>query len=283
MNRWLTFIYKRFSPIPYTLTIIFFLAAHIRVTSIVPHQITYSWKILLLFLATLIFFFLLRLFDELKDYSTDAKIHPDRPLITGLISLRGAKKAVEVCLLTSLLLFIIVSIKGSIAFLLCLVYLLLMYKEFFIGKYLRQSLLLYAITHTFVSTILSISLISSLTDTYFWLLPISTYAFALISWFVFNIFEFGRKTYAQAEEKPEIDSYSKRYTSYGAVGLVLLMLLLIQFILAKVFVFTHMLMIITFIAISAVYLIKSTAVTAKIYRAFCTSYLLLLYLLISIS
>jgi 4-hydroxybenzoate polyprenyltransferase len=45
----------------------------------------------------------------------------------------------------------------------------------------------------------------------------------LAGWCLFNIFEFGRKTYCTAEERPEIESYSKIFGRFGAVILVVAM------------------------------------------------------------
>jgi 4-hydroxybenzoate polyprenyltransferase len=45
--------------------------------------------------------------------------------------------------------------------------------------------------------------------------------FALGNWFVFNVFEFGRKTFGKEEERAGVDSYSARLNPWGAVALLM--------------------------------------------------------------
>src|ERR1035437_3154794 len=102
-----------------------------------------------------------------------------------------------------------------------IIYSLLMFKEFFIKKWIRSHLTFYAVTHTFVSSLFSLSLLSILLTTDIWSLSINTCLFALLSWCLFNIFEFGRKTFISKEEKKNIESYSKIYGRFGAALLAL--------------------------------------------------------------
>jgi 4-hydroxybenzoate polyprenyltransferase len=93
--------------------------------------------------------------------------------------------------------------------------------EFFIGEWMEPKMELYAITHTFSAAMISL-LIHNIVcfsdpagaDNAFLL-------FAFGNWFVFNVFEFGRKTFANEEEREGVDSYSKRLKPGGAVILLL--------------------------------------------------------------
>jgi 4-hydroxybenzoate polyprenyltransferase len=105
-----------------------------------------------------------------------------------------------------------------------------MYREFFLGSWLRHRLTTYALIHTPVSSFISLFIFSSMTGKYCWQAPSHALLFSLITWLIFNIFEFGRKTFGQEEESPLHDSYSQRFGSWGAAALVLLMAFLSVFI-----------------------------------------------------
>ena len=102
-------------------------------------------------------FFRLRLFDEIKDYETDLKINPTRPLARGIISISETKKVLAVLILFEVILSLYMGV--GIFFVQCLVigYSLLMYEEFFIGSWLSPRLTTYAVSHTFVSVLMGYS------------------------------------------------------------------------------------------------------------------------------
>ncbi len=99
----------------------------------------------------------------------------------------------------------------------------LMYCEFFIGDWLRPKLTTYAVSHTAVSVLLSAAMLSAMTGRYPWVLTTQHWLFALNSWLLFNTFEFGRKTFLSNEERDKAPSYSKIFSRYGAVAMVLTM------------------------------------------------------------
>jgi len=98
-----------------------------------------------------------------------------------------------------------------------------MYKEFFIGDWLRPKLARYALAHTLVSCWMALFVFSSVTNNYFWLAPKEMWLFVLANWMIFNIFEFGRKTFGKEEERKLVESYSKNFGVPGAVCCVLVM------------------------------------------------------------
>jgi hypothetical protein len=99
----------------------------------------------------LLFFFELRLMDEVKDFKKDAVAHPERPLPRGLISLAQARQITMyiliVMVLFALLAGMLLNTQSAISYLAVTVYLGLMYKEFFIGKWLEGKPVFYAILH----------------------------------------------------------------------------------------------------------------------------------------
>ncbi|MDD3147228.1 MAG: hypothetical protein PHD82_08000, partial [Candidatus Riflebacteria bacterium] len=93
--------------------------------------------------------------------------------------------------------------------------------EFFIGDWLRPQLELYAITHTFSAAMISLLIHTVVCFSDAARADRGTLLFALGNWFVFNVFEFGRKTFAVEEERDGVDSYSARLRPWGAVTLLL--------------------------------------------------------------
>ncbi|MBN1669538.1 MAG: UbiA family prenyltransferase [Kiritimatiellae bacterium] len=173
--------------------------------------------------ATVLIFFRLRIFDELKDYETDKALHPDRPLARGLISTIDAKR---MALTVAVLELALAAASGPCAFAawgVVLLFSLLMYREFFAGAWLRPKMELYAVSHTLVSGWIGLYIATAVSGMLPWRLPAGVWAFALANWAVFNVFEFARKTWARDEETPGIESYSGRLQPWGAALLTLSM------------------------------------------------------------
>jgi 4-hydroxybenzoate polyprenyltransferase len=105
----------------------------------------------LAFIGVVLFFFELRLMDELKDFAKDCSAHPERPLPRGLLSVREVQRAGTVLTLGML------AFAGATAlaanptagalYLAVTGYLFLMYKEFFAGAWLGARPILYALAH----------------------------------------------------------------------------------------------------------------------------------------
>ena len=220
--RFCVFTQERFDPISHLMMMAFFLSAHyglILITSTV--QIS-PLNIILLFIGVAVFFFKLRLYDEIKDYELDLVINPQRPLARGYVTQAEVKRGIECALILEWILFAQAGLPGLLGIAIASGYSLLMYREFFIGNLIRPHLTTYATSHTVVTFFLSLAIFQGLSGLYFWQLPSEIYLFALVSWLLFNIFELGRKTYQKAEEKDQVESYSKVWTRPGAVLLVLL-------------------------------------------------------------
>ncbi len=184
-----------------------------------------SWpRVLLLFIFTTLFFFQLRLFDEIKDYQHDLTHNPTRPLPRGLLSLR----AVHVALVILIGLQFVYSFSFSFGhgpfsivdfWPATISYSLLMFREFYLGKFLRPHLTTYALTHTLVTVLLGLGMLGQLDADF--VFGTSKLAFVFAPWFIFNLFEFARKTYSAEEdasaEKMSVPTYSKIFSPLGAV------------------------------------------------------------------
>lgn len=225
-------ILERFSPATYLpMIIVFSLANGLYFYFVQNVQFNLS-IIIVCGLVMLSAFFRLRLFDEIKDYSVDLKINPERPLA------RGAIQSIEIKLVIWLLIFFelfVTSLINKTAFVvhgLAIVYSLLMYKEFFIGSLIRPRLVVYAVSHTFVSVLFGLSTatiafkFNSLKE------ALAAIGFFLVNWAYFNLFEFSRKTFAPNEERKNVETYSSLFKPLGAALLSFSQVVLALIILA---------------------------------------------------
>lgn len=98
--------------------------------------------------SMLLMVYLLRVFDEVKDYPTDQINFPDRPLVAGVVNHTDVK------LLMILVIAVLIALQAPFAgtpvipaFVICLSFSLLMYKWFFAEALIRPSLPLALLTH----------------------------------------------------------------------------------------------------------------------------------------
>lgn len=291
LNKWWQFILERFNPWSHLPMIFVFLLAHFFIatsTSDLLHVRFY----LLLFIAIILFYFQLRLYDEVKDYALDCIINKNRPLPRGLLNHRQMYHGLMICIFINIFIFFLQGKESLLAYLIALSYSFLMYKEFFISKWIRSHLVFYAITHTFVTVLLSFSIFSFLTK-----LPLSLliqnphlFYFALINWCLFNIFEFGRKTFAKSEENIAVETYSKYFGQKGAVALVCSQILLACFLAFKL---EHLnkvnlgwslsALFIAYGAYAFLYLRLDSYKAASKYRTFSSFYIVLFYIILIFS
>lgn len=217
MLNWMRFVAERFPPLSHVPMILLFVISHAALhSSITQNQIPWDLWLVALGFNTL-FFFKMRLYDELKDFDTDKVLHPERPLPRGLLRPQQLHHAILACLLGETALVAFAGISFLPLALLAMGYSLLMYKEFFASTWLKPRLTTYAVTHTCVILLLSLVNSSLFTGTH---TPsrVSVY-YALACWALFNMFEFGRKTFSPAEEKVGVASYSQVWGTWGAIAL----------------------------------------------------------------
>lgn len=279
--KWLQFTKERFDPASHLVMILVFVMAH---KLLFPGQASLNSgdSVWLVFLGAVVFFFKLRLYDEIKDYELDLVVNPTRPLARGLVTHQDLYMGIIVCIALELTLFGSQGPAALVTISIAIAYSLLMYKEFFIREHIRPHLTTYAVLHTIVSSMLSFAILAAFTRQYPWHMSRETYYFALNSWYLFNIFEFGRKTFTTAEERSGVESYSKIFGRLGAVALVLAMAAASSYCLTRVrylpafhiFVYASS----AALAISGIfYAAFNRAPYGKIYRAFSSIYIVLVY------
>jgi len=285
LTRWSIFIKERFPPVEHFLLIIFYFSANASV-ALSLSQLEYSQvrlKGLLGFFVALFMFFHLRIFDEIKDFKNDRVAHPDRPLARGLIQVAEAKKLVGLLIFLELSISAVIGLPAFIAASCVAIYSLIMYKEFFIGSWLRPRLATYALTHTLVACWMSLFVFSAVTKQYFWLVPQEYALFVLTNWMIFNVFEFGRKTFGKEEEKELVESYSKRLGPIRAALNVVIMATVAMYVAYKLgsifnlsLLFTismYLLYGLTLIA-AGLYAVHNDKSSARIFRGICSIFIL---------
>lgn len=290
MRKWFLFISERFSPVTYAMMIFVFLGAHYSFYLSFFNQIHLFdfLSILSLFplvVATFLFFFKLRLLDEVKDIEFDVIYHSERPLPRGILSKNEAVRTAFVLMVTEIIFFGFYGLWVLLSALITVGYSLLMYQEFFIKKWLRAHLTTYAVVHTFVVVLLSITIFMSLLNIPFPQIPKEFIYFSFAGWFIFNIFEFGRKTFAKGEERKGVDSYSKIFGKHGAVFLVLAMTTLASLMLARANISTTMLFLpLSLIGVAGIlYIMIENLYFSKIYRFLTSLCIILTYAIVILS
>jgi 4-hydroxybenzoate polyprenyltransferase len=291
LRKWFWFINERFNPLTYAVMIFVFLGAHyVLYLNFIKQDIILGFSDILhlipLFFATSLFFFKLRLFDEVKDMESDAVNHPERPLPRGLLSKGEVTRIAFIIVAIEVALFSLYEFWAFVSAAVAAGYSLVMYKEFFIKKWLRAHLTTYAVSHTFVVVLISVTIFVSLLGKPLSEIPREFVYFSFAGWFLFNIFEFGRKTFAKCEERKGIDSYSKIFGKLGAVLLVLTMALLGNLLLEKAGTSVIRILFLPLALVGIVglsYVATENLYFAKAYRSLTSLYIILAYSIITLS
>lgn len=282
-GRWWAFTKERF-PLPSHIPmILLFTYAHVLIAG--PSGQIAIESLIILLLGVMFFFYKLRLYDEIKDFELDVKINPKRPLPRGLLKHDHLYYMILFCLVAELACFAFFGMNSIITMALAVLYSLVMFKEFFIKDIIRPHLTTYASIHTVVTVPLSLAIFSALTNKGIWEMPIEYFYYALNNWALFNVFEFGRKTFQANEERHQVESYSKIFTRFGAVALTginagasfYLTHLIVESELPNFKIFSGTLLSIL-IVVGGIYSYINQGNWGKIYRNFSSVYIILFYL-----
>lgn len=167
--------------------------------------------------VTIALFFLLRIFDEFKDQKDDAKYRAYLPVPRGLISLNELKIVGFITFSLQLLLITVFQYQMLGLFVIVILYLLLMGREFFIPEWLRQRQMMYNLSHMFIIPL--IDLYASGLD---WLLGGHLPHWGLAWFFATSytngmVLEFGRKIRSPNNEEEGVRTYTSIYGTKKAV------------------------------------------------------------------
>ena len=291
-SNWWQFTKERFHPASHIMMIAVFIATHVLIMKKNYNALFAASDLVLLLIAVTAFYFKLRLYDEIKDYELDCEINPHRPLPRGLLTRRDMYNGMGVCILIESVIFALKGINPFISMIIAILYSLIMYKEFFIREKIRPHLTTYALVHTIVTSFLSIAIFSFISGLSFKevIREERLLYFALANWFLFNLFEFGRKSFAESEERPGVDSYSSLFGKGGAMLLSLVQVLFAHFLIMKTgglnntfILFSHGALLAFFIMISLNYYLSSRVYAAKLFRNISSVYIILFYITLIIA
>ncbi len=291
-NRWHTFSRERF-PLPrHIVLIIFYFSANalvaLRSSGLDPQL---SVKNILPAFVILCIFLHLRIFDEIKDYKNDLIVHKYRPLARGLIRVGEAKATAFGLIILELVLSVFINSAAFIAVTCTVIYSLIMYREFFIGNCLRPKMATYALAHTLVSCWMSLFAYSSITGRHFWAITSIYGMFVLVNWMIFNIFEFGRKTFGKEEEQELVESYSKRLGPARAASNVVIMAVVAilvafrlgwYFLLGPAYLVSMSLLFVITIISAVRYGYTNSRTAAGFFRGSCSAFILLYNVIITV-
>lgn len=286
LKNWSIFIWERFSPITHLpMLVLFFISNYLFFVRFSQKEIS-QLQLALLFITTVLFYFRLRLFDEIKDYETDKIIKPHRPLPRGLITINETYATIAALVILELVFFYIVNTRHFWFYFIPLIYSFLMFKEFFIGEKFRPYLTTYAVTHTFVTLLFTMILFLGMFE---W--PVSKLPnlklllqMALNNWILFNIFEFGRKSYQAHNEKSDELTYSNLFGKSGAFALLFSQVTTSTVLTKNFFTFDRTLILLLLANLSTftvglLYLKSEKPLIGKIYQSLSSLYLILFFVI----
>lgn len=163
-----------------------------------------------------LFLFLLRVFDEHKDFAHDAATRPDRPVQRGLVRLEHLRVLGLLAVVGQLALTVPYGWWPVIAFVATLAYSVLMYYEFFVAKWLKAHFITYAVSHNVVMALLVFALGMRFAAPASLDPSVALVALAGLAVPLFFGFDIMRKMWAPENEIAGVDSYTSRLGIRGA-------------------------------------------------------------------
>ncbi len=158
----------------------------------------------------------LRIFDEHKDFEADRAAFPDRLLSRGVVTLADLRRLGAVVLLVEAACAAWLGPQPLLAWAAVLAFTLAMLVEFGVGRWLRNHLVIYAITH---NPVLALVAVFSIVSAGVPLVP-AHLAVALFVSAVGLVYEIGRKIRLPDEEIPGAPTYSAALGRGRALGLL---------------------------------------------------------------
>jgi len=234
MNKYLVYLSERFplkSHVP-IIAIFSFSAICYSLSAIGETQFIPWLDYLKAFFLTFTIFLLLRISDEFKDHEDDMKYRKYLPVPRGLITLQELKwLGILLIILQIILIVFNQSFLGI--YLVSMVYLGFMFKEFFMEDWLKSHQMAYVISHMMI-----IPLVDLVASSAHWSFvginpPLALAWFFAVSFFNGIVLEIGRKIKLPEHEEEGVVSYSKLWGMHKAVYIwifILLITLILSFV-----------------------------------------------------
>jgi 4-hydroxybenzoate polyprenyltransferase len=210
---------ERFPLARTSLLVLVFSAASVSVSAHLAGRNPPAWPAYAgAFLVTLLFFFQLRVLDEVKDGEDDRRYRPERPIPRGLVSLRlivmlglaTAPVAIAACWLVDARLLVLLAFVWG--------WMLLMAFEFGVPQWLKARPFAYLVSHMLIMPAIDL-----LVTGFEWVPrgapPAGLGLFLLLSFANGCVLEIGRKLWAPQNEREGVESYSSLMGPRGATFL----------------------------------------------------------------
>jgi hypothetical protein len=191
-----------------SLLVLIFSAASVSVSAHLAGRVPPGWpSYAAAFLVVLLFFFQLRVLDEIKDGEDDRRYRPERPIPRGLVTLRlivglglaTVPIAVAACWAIDARLLMLLAIAWG--------WMLLMGFEFFVPGWLKARPFVYLVSHMLIMPAIDLVVTG-----FEWLphgeAPAGLWLFLLLSFANGCVLELGRKLWAPQNEREGVETYS---------------------------------------------------------------------------
>ncbi|SCA63008.1 Uncharacterized protein SCG7086_AH_00100 [Chlamydiales bacterium SCGC AG-110-P3] len=216
VNPWIRYIEERI-PLP-TLSFLI-LGMVLSASQIATGQ--FFWKSTVIpFLSVLAFSVLLHTIQDYKGIDKDIVVHPNRPFARGLFSGSEIERAITLGIAALLVIAglngLLLGSKCGLIYGVIVLYSWFIYKEFFIGNWLKQHPLLYAATHQVVILAIAAYLISAFAPEQ--IFDQATLGYGLVLLGGFFAYEIGRMSDPNAH--PVLRTYLHVYGHQVCAGLI---------------------------------------------------------------
>ncbi len=219
MRNFWAYLQERFPPQANGVLIVSYFSANYLLARGVTRpgeSLAISWRFWLGCLALLLMFFHLRVIDEHKDYAQDLVVHPQRVLSRGLVTLAQLRRLGLLAIALEVALCLVIGAPALVGALLILLFSWLILKEFYIGGFLRDHLLINAVVHLLIMPVYCLFVFAVATGRYAWQAPAPVLWYAWVSYAVGFALELARKTRAPGDERPGLITYSSAIGPYPA-------------------------------------------------------------------
>lgn len=186
-----------------------FSASSISVSAHLAGRPLPHWGVFLAaWLVAIIFLFQLRACDEYKDLEDDRRYRPERPIPSGLVSLRLILTLAGLAGIVAIGLTLTITPILLVPLALVWMWLGLMTAEFFVSDWLKARPFLYLVSHMAIMALIDLYLTGAEWLPHGPFPPGGMWAFLALSLVNGCVLEIGRKTWAPASERPGVETYS---------------------------------------------------------------------------
>jgi 4-hydroxybenzoate polyprenyltransferase len=168
------------------------------------------------FLSSFLFFLLLRIADEFKDFEEDSRYRPYRPVPRGLVTLGELRVVAAIGALVQTLLAIWLAPGMLILLVGVWAYLALMTREFFVSRWLREHPVHYLWSHMLILPLIDVY-VSACDWWRFGALPSGLAWLLALSFLNGTVVELGRKIRAPEDEELGVETYTFLWGRRGAI------------------------------------------------------------------